>query len=58
MNRTVLTALATVMFGVTLWLFDIMQQPGTQLLASLACGVAANVTVVLIVAAARKDDFR
>jgi hypothetical protein len=55
-KRKILSPLAAVTLGILLWLFDLMQQPGTDVLASLGAGAAAYVTVLLIVAAARAED--
>lgn len=55
MKQSVLAALAAFMLGITLWLFNIMQQPGTNLFASIGGGSASMITVWLIVAAARAD---
>ena len=54
MNRNILSALAAVMLGVTMMLFD----HRSNLIAGSAAGAAAWVTILLVVAAARKDEHR
>jgi hypothetical protein len=50
-----LAALAAIMLGASIYLWTIVAEPGTQMLAAMGAGAADWFTVVLILAAVRAD---